>query len=243
MAVFRVNKDEDFTIMKNYHFREKDMSLKAIGLLSFMLSLPKDWDYSIAGLVAMRKENVTAIRSTLRELEKFGYLKVTKTKNDKGQFEYIYDIFEAPKREKPYAENLYVAKSYIGNKLQLNTNKQNTNKQNTKERESTPSEKQTLGYYENVFLSNEEIEKLKSEFPDDYLEKIERLSEYIAITGENEKYKNHFAVIRSWLRKDRRDENTFPQSLKDFVDFPSGFDLEAWSQRQNKEFTQEKMNL
>ena len=243
MAVFRVNKDEDFTIMKNYHFREKDMSLKAIGLLSFMLSLPKDWDYSIAGLVAMRKENVTAIRSTLRELEKFGYLKVTKTKNDKGQFEYIYDIFEAPKREKPYAENLYVAKSYIENKLQLNTNKQNTNKQNTKERESTPSEKQTLGYYENVFLSNEEIEKLKSEFPDDYLEKIERLSEYIAITGENEKYKNHFAVIRSWLRKDRRDKNTFPQSLKDFVDFPSGFDLEAWSQRQNKEFTQEKMNL
>lgn len=76
MAVVRINKTQNYTVMSNYHFKEKDMSLKAKGLLSLMLSLPDDWDYSIAGLVAICKENETEIKNILEELQKFGYIKI-----------------------------------------------------------------------------------------------------------------------------------------------------------------------
>lgn len=79
MPVVRINKTQNYTVMSNYHFREKEMSLKAKGLLSIMLSLPDDWDYSISGLVAICKENETEIKSILKELEEFGYLERTMT--------------------------------------------------------------------------------------------------------------------------------------------------------------------
>ena len=97
MSVMRVNKTSNYTVMSNNHFKEKNMSLKAKGLLSLMLSLPENWDYSINGLVAICKENQSAINSTLKELKEFGYLKVTKLMPDKtatGRIEYIYDIYE-----------------------------------------------------------------------------------------------------------------------------------------------------
>jgi predicted transcriptional regulator len=128
MSVIRVNKTKNYTVMSNYHFYEKDMSLKAKGLLSFMLTLPEDWDYSINGLVSLCKESKTAIRNTLKELEEFGYLKITKTQNELGQFEYIYDIFEKPEHKKPDTENLDMGDLGMENQLQLNTNKLNTNK-------------------------------------------------------------------------------------------------------------------
>ena len=72
---FRINKKRNYTVMNNYHLRDKNLSLKAKGLLSFMLSLPDNWDYSMNGLVFICKENITSIRSTLSELEKFNYFK------------------------------------------------------------------------------------------------------------------------------------------------------------------------
>jgi len=92
MAIFRVNKNKDYTVMSNYHLRDKNMSFKAKGLLSMMLSLPDDWDYSIKGIISISKENKTSIQSALKELEENKYLKRTKKQNEKGQFEYIYDI-------------------------------------------------------------------------------------------------------------------------------------------------------
>lgn len=102
MAVIKVNKTKDYTIMSNTHFRERDMSLKAKGLLSLMLSLPSDWDYSVEGLVAICKENETAITSTLKELKSFGYLSVTKVmpnETESGRIEYMYEIYETPQRD------------------------------------------------------------------------------------------------------------------------------------------------
>jgi hypothetical protein len=82
MSVVRVNKTSDYTIISNRHLKEKDMSLKAKGLLTLMLSLPDDWDYSINGLVAnFCKENKIAIKNALNELKKFGYLKEEKNEN------------------------------------------------------------------------------------------------------------------------------------------------------------------
>ena len=93
MSIMRIHKSKDYTVISNYHFKEKDMSLKAKGLLSLMLSLPNDWDYSIGGLCTICKENETAIRNTLKELEDFKYLIRTRKQNEKGQFEYDYHIF------------------------------------------------------------------------------------------------------------------------------------------------------
>ena len=79
--------------MSNYHLRDKNLSYKAKGLLSFMLSLPDNWDYSLNGLVAVSKEQITSIRSTIDELKKQKYLKRELSKDSKGKFKYNYLIY------------------------------------------------------------------------------------------------------------------------------------------------------
>jgi hypothetical protein len=114
--------------MSNYHFKEKKMSLKAKGLLSLMLSLPDDWNYSISGLVTLSKDGKDSVMSALSELEKFGYLTRERVVNDKGQFAGVeYNIFEEPQQEKPVAdkqneEKRKADKSNAEKPRQLNTN-------------------------------------------------------------------------------------------------------------------------
>lgn len=141
LAVIRVNKTADYTVMSNAHLKEKGMSLKAKGLLSLMLSLPDSWDYSIAGLCAICKENETAIKSTLSELKLFGYLVITKKKPNEtasGRFEYEYNIYEKPQVEnqsveKQGIENLPLENQAVENPAQLNTNLSSIKKSNIKE--------------------------------------------------------------------------------------------------------------
>lgn len=134
MAVFKIEKNKNYTIMSNYHLRDKRMSLKAKGLLSFMLSLPLDWDYSLDGLEKICKEGKDSIRSALNELKLYGYLVIKKTQNNKGIFEYEYMIYEYP-----YSENPDMDYPDMENPTQINTNIQNTKKQNDKEdREDKP---------------------------------------------------------------------------------------------------------
>ena len=98
MAVFRVNKTSDYTVISNYHLKEKRMSLKSKGLLTLMLSLPNDWDFSLKGLVALCCESERAIKTSMQELKEFGYLKIDKIPPKKGsnKFEYTYNIYERP---------------------------------------------------------------------------------------------------------------------------------------------------
>lgn len=132
MSIMRVHKTENYTVMSNYHFKEKGMSLKAKGLLSMMLSLPDDWNYSVSGLVTLSKDGKDSVMSALAELEKFGYLKRSKITNSKGQFSGVeYDIFEHPQQEIPIAENPISGKSNAENPPQLNTYKSNTKESNT----------------------------------------------------------------------------------------------------------------
>lgn len=96
---FKINKTEAYTVMSNYHLKDRRLSLKAKGLLSLMLSLPDNWDYSIAGLVAISTEGQTAIESALRELQDNGYVFIKKIFPDKsatGKIEYEYNIYEMP---------------------------------------------------------------------------------------------------------------------------------------------------
>ena len=170
MATFRVNKTSDYTVISNYHLKEKEMSLKAKGLLTLMLSLPENWDYSIAGLASICAENETAIKTGLKELKKYGYLKVSKIFPNKERgnkkIEYVYEIFEKPlakdKREieqevKKQAlesqevenqgvENLPLEVLAVENQRQLNTNKSNTKESstnilNTKDKKKIQKEK------------------------------------------------------------------------------------------------------
>jgi hypothetical protein len=134
MSVIRVEKTKDYTVMSNYHLKEPNMSLKAKGLLSLILSLPDDWNYSIAGLVSICKENETSIKNTLDELKQFGYLEITKVypnESKSGRIEYVYTIYEKAKQEgkKQDLENLPLEIQPLENQGQLNTKYQVLNNQ------------------------------------------------------------------------------------------------------------------
>ena len=108
MAVFRIEKTKDFTVMSNHHLRNSELSLKAKGLLSQMLSLPENWDYTLAGLSNINRESKDAIRSAINELERAGYIVRRQTVDARGKFssnEYIIREFPEPLLEKPSSEN------------------------------------------------------------------------------------------------------------------------------------------
>ena len=139
MAVFKLPKTKNFTIMSNHHLQNKNLSLKAKGLLSYMLSLPDNWDYSLAGLVANSKESKTSIRNTLDELKENHYLSITKlypNQTESKKIEYVYNIYEEPHLEpgiqKQDTENQYLGFQYLENDTQINTNKQSIKEQTDK---------------------------------------------------------------------------------------------------------------
>ena len=109
MAVFRIEKTRDYTVMSNHHLRNTNLSLKAKGLLSLMLSLPEEWDYTTKGLARICKDGVDSICAGVRELEEQGYVIRERVRNPNGQLGSIeYTILEQPRppeREKPEREN------------------------------------------------------------------------------------------------------------------------------------------
>ncbi len=193
MAVFRVQKTEDYTVMSNYHLRDKGLSLKAKGLLSQMLSLPEDWDYTLAGLSYINKESKDAIRSAVKELETAGYVVRRQTTDETGKFstnEYI--IYErpvavppsgTPSSDIPSSENPTTEKPLSENPTQLNTKKSNTEKQNTDRQNidslpipSAPFQQQTrqrepkrretmenISLYRKIILENIEYDLLRQQ--------------------------------------------------------------------------------
>ena len=97
MAVFRVEKNSGYTVMSNHHLRNRALSLKAKGLLSQMLSLPEDWDYTLQGLARINRESIDAIRQAIRELEQTGYIQRSRERDEKGRLRGAdYVIFELP---------------------------------------------------------------------------------------------------------------------------------------------------
>jgi hypothetical protein len=215
MAVVRVNKTSDFTVMSNTHFKERKMSLKAKGLLSLMLSLPDEWDYSVRGLMTLSKDGKVSVMNALAELEEFGYLKMTRAHDEKGRFAgYDYDIFETPYSEKPDTdnpdtENPYSEKPDTENQPQLNTNTLNINlikKECIKDEEDKPDytdeEDMLLPFKKNLMLSENQIgdllDKMGLEAFDEY---VFRLSSYIEQTGYI--VKNHYKTILKWYNEDR----------------------------------------
>ena len=140
MAVFRVERTSDYTVMSNYHLRDKRLSLKAKGLLSQMLSLPEDWDYTLAGLCYINRESKDAIRTAIHELEQAGYIHRRQTTDSGGKFAgNVYTIYERPQgpppgepsSEKPSSGNPTTGKPMPEKPTQRNIEKQNTDQSNT----------------------------------------------------------------------------------------------------------------
>ena len=134
MAVFRIERTRDYTVMSNHHLRNANLSLKAKGLLSMMLSLPEDWNYTTRGLAKICKEGVDAIGAALRELEAAGYIVRHKLRDRQGRIsDTEYVIYEQPQLRKPDTdspdtENPYMDKPDTEKPAELNIEKLNTEK-------------------------------------------------------------------------------------------------------------------
>ena len=132
MAVFRIERTRDYTVMSNHHLRNANLSLKAKGLLSMMLSLPEDWNYTTRGLAKICKEGVDAIGAALRELEAAGYIVRHKLRDSLGRIsDTEYVIYEQPQLRKPDTdspdtENPYMDKPDTEKPAELNIEKSNT---------------------------------------------------------------------------------------------------------------------
>ena len=137
MAVIRVEKTQNYTVMSNHHLRNKEMSLKAKGLMSLMLSLPPTWDYSIGGLVAICKESHTSIRSALKELEQNRYLVRERINSEKGYFTYEYTLYEIPHTENLHTDKAYAAKGRTENRTQIKKEKVKKEKINKEKRNTS----------------------------------------------------------------------------------------------------------
>ena len=151
--------------MSNTHFKEKDMSLKAKGLLSLCLSLPDSWDYNISGRCRLSKDGKDSVMSALAELEKFGYLRRERTKNEDGKFSgIIYHIFEEPQRENQIAEKSNAEEEKADNSNAEKSQQSNTNSINHLENQLTNKEREI-----NELLSEIEDSELR-ELYNEYLQ-------------------------------------------------------------------------
>ena len=194
MAVFRVEKTRDYTVMANHHLRNKDLSLKAKGLLSLMLSLPEDWDYTTKGLACICKDGIDSINGTIKELETIGYVIRKRLRNERGQLTTTeYTILEQPQimtnpdglpkwekpiLDKPTLEKPKQAEPILVKHHQLSTNKSNTYLLNTEQSNPYPS---IPAERENVKIGYEMIG----------CESVEEVRELVMEHLEYEHYKKH----------------------------------------------------
>ena len=207
MAVFRIERTRDYTVMSNHHLRNANLSLKAKGLLSMMLSLPEDWNYTTRGLAKICKEGVDAIGAALRELEAAGYIVRHKLRNRQGRIsDTEYVIYEQPQLRKPDTdspdtENPYMDKPDTEKPAELNIEKSNTEKSITygsstdsipfrETAAARPPERKgrdamsvtEIENYRELILENIEYDCLKQRYPlylDDLNEIVELLVETV----------------------------------------------------------------
>ena len=211
IAVIRVIKNKNYTVMSNTHLKDKRLSLKAIGLLSVVLGLPEDWHYTVNGLVGIVKDGKDSVESAIKELKKNGYLRVEKIypNENSNRIQYQYTFFENPQEvdfqgvENQGVENQGVENQGVENPYAYKyTNKLNTNKLNT----NTQS-KHKYGEYQHVLLTDKEHTHLLDLYGNSLDEHIKILDEYIETSGK--KYKNHSLVIQKWVHDEwmKRNKN------------------------------------
>lgn len=133
MSVLRKEKKGNFTVIDNAIFKDRGLSMKSIGLLCIMLSLPDNWSYSIAGLVSIVSDGESAVRSSLKELETAGYFRREQVREGGKIVKTDYVVSEFKNLENPLVENPVVENQVVENRSQVNTNISNTNKSKKKD--------------------------------------------------------------------------------------------------------------
>ena len=106
MAVFRIEKTRDNTVMSNHHLKDRTLTLKSKGLLSMMLSLPDEWNYTTRGLAAICREGVDSIGAALKELETHGYIRRTQLRDEKGKITDVQYVMDCMKDNTTYVRNI-----------------------------------------------------------------------------------------------------------------------------------------
>lgn len=192
--------------MSNTHLKDKRLSLKAIGLLSVVLSLPDDWHYTVNGLVGIVKDGERAVNGALSELKENGYLRIEKlypNKDGRNKIEYQYIFSETPQdlQNVPLEQDIQnvglhnVGLQDVG--LQNVGTYKYTNKPNTNNKNTNKQSKHKYGEYKHVLLTDKEHTHLLDLYGDSLDEHIKILDEYIETSGK--KYKNHSLVIQKWV--------------------------------------------
>lgn len=232
MAVFKINKTDDYTVMSNTHLRDARLSLKAKGLLSMMFSFPPTWDYSVNGLVAIVKESKAAVESALKELKECGYLVIVKmmpNETKSGRIEYVYNIYEQPQKQDPENQPLEIQGiekqeveiQDLENPPQLNTDKLSTNRlsidksiidYNTTPTADDENELKLIGGKLGkgvVMMTDKQFEHLCQILSKDELDTyMTKLADFIIgctkRTGTPPTIKNHYKKILEWISEDRQ---------------------------------------
>ena len=234
MAIIRMNKSSDYTVMSNTHLKEKNMSLKAKGLLSLMLSLRDDWEYSVEGLVSICKESEVAVKSALNELKKFNYLKVTKllpNQTETGRIEYIYDIFEKPQQdiEKQGVENLGVEILDVEIQALENQGQLNTKELNTKDIYNAPSngiatEPPVIEFILNdktyYPITQKQVDKWSELYPNvDIMQQLRKMCGWLDANPRNRKTKGGILKFANgWLAREQdKPRKVQQQTTKDLA--------------------------
>ena len=234
MAIIRMNKSSDYTVMSNTHLKEKNMSLKAKGLLSLMLSLRDDWEYSVEGLVSICKESEVAVKSALNELKKFNYLKVTKllpNQTETGRIEYIYDIFEKPQQgiEKQEVENLGVEILDVEIQALENQGQLNTKELNTKDIYNAPSNEIATEPPVIEFILNDktyypitqkQVDKWSALYPNvDVMQQLRKMCGWLDANPKNRKTKGGILKFANgWLAREQdKPRKVQQQTTKDLA--------------------------
>ena len=200
----KTKKDRNYTILDNTFIKDVNLSWKAKGLMAYFLSLPDDWEIHLSEIEKHATDGKATLRSAINELKEQGYLKVEQRKVNGKFAEMIYTIIENPYTEKPQAEKPQAEKPQAEKPPLLNTNNtkyldiQNTNNTNTHAKAKKKSvSKLKLGDYNNVTLTEEELEKLKKELGEKKaLDVINNYSEYRAMKGY--KCKSDYLAIKRW---------------------------------------------
>ena len=219
-AIFRVHKTKNYTTMSNHHLENKELPLKAKGLLSVILSLPPDWNYSVNGLTALSSDGRDATLAAIKTLKEFGYLSLEKERNSSGHFITIYNVYEIPKSENPQETDILtesdfpnrenrIGKTDTENPIQLNTNNKilknkilkNKSKKEKNNKKETSEPKNKFGEFENVLLTEKEENKLRELYieGDNFGTAIEILSSYKE--SYQKEYKRDYAVLarHNWV--------------------------------------------
>lgn len=226
MGIFRTHKNVHYSTISNLFLKRTDLSWKAKGILAYLLTLPNDWELHLQELEKHATDGEASLRSGIDELKEAGYIVYHKEKNDKGQFEHWYDVYEKPVNqnpakpdpEKPNLENLNLENLNLENQDLLNTNTLNTNKLNTNNKLNTSKYKDINANKLNTSIYKDIVEYLNSKTGSRYKHTTKKTRRLIRARWNEGFRKNDFFTVidkktAEWINDPKMAKYLRPETL------------------------------